>query len=452
MKLKITVALLLACVVACQGAARPPKHATLHVTTANLRETTASLSYDGQETIITDTFKVPVEAGQTEPQTITVELDRPGYYSLFRNPLYLSPGDELTIDLRDSNTETVIGGTQGVEANNYLKQRYYSKGGSFLDAGSVLCDETPDMVAEIRKLGAERQRQLDALTGVSDEFRELERIRIKADMANSMFAYPSYNGEKMFPEDLTRETFPKFLNEYHEGIKDFMLPLLREVAADDRYLDIEVARAVLSQARDIEAYKEVELSERFLALEEIYGKARRISGNMDKTQYDELRAYGERIPYADLRAVYMQKLDANSRLMEGMPAVDVALRDVDGKTMKLSELAGKAMYVDVWATWCGPCIAESPYFEALSREYPGIAFVALSVDGNTKAWENSVRRKDHGAITEVLATEDMRKGWDITGIPRFLLIDADFNIISADAPRPSQGDEIRPLLEKYSQK
>lgn len=43
-------------------------------------------------------------------------------------------------------------------------------------------------------------------------------------------------------------------------------------------------------------------------------------------------------------------------------------------------------------------------------------------------------------------------GWDITGIPRFLLIDKDFNIISASAPRPSEKDVIVPLLEKYNKK
>lgn len=43
-------------------------------------------------------------------------------------------------------------------------------------------------------------------------------------------------------------------------------------------------------------------------------------------------------------------------------------------------------------------------------------------------------------------------GWDITGIPRFLLIDKDFKIISASAPRPSEKDVIIPLLEKYNKK
>ena len=44
----------------------------------------------------------------------------------------------------------------------------------------------------------------------------------------------------------------------------------------------------------------------------------------------------------------------------------------------------------------------------------------------------------------------VRTGWDITGIPRFLLIDKDFTIIAASAPRPSQKDVITPLLEKYN--
>ena len=442
-------ALILACSSgACQKAA---EHATLHVTTGTLKETSANLSYDGSLAFVGKTLQIPIDGGVSEVRTITVDLDKPGYYMIFRNPIYLSPGDELTIDLSVDNVKTVIGGTRGVEANNYLKQRYYSKGGSFLSAGAVFLNDDRPILEILHGLVEGRREDLRKLTGVTKEFKDLEEIRIKADFVNSLFYYPAYKRD-MVPMDATREEYDAIMNEYYDSIKGEATPIIEELASDDRYLDIEVVRLVLARAMDIDAFKDIQLSGRFLTLIDVSGKARAISGNMSKEKYDELKTYGENIPYEDMREIFMAKLALNAKLDEGMPAIEVALRDVGGNALKLSGLADKPMYVDIWATWCGPCLAETPHFEALSKEYPGIRFVSVSVDGDVQKWINHVNTKTHGAITEVLAMDDMRKNWDIVGIPRFLLIGTDFTIISSDAPRPSQRDRIAPLLDSLGGK
>lgn len=106
-----------------------------------------------------------------------------------------------------------------------------------------------------------------------------------------------------------------------------------------------------------------------------------------------------------------------------------------------------------WATWCGPCMGEMPYFNELSSKYPNVQFIGISVDESEKAWKNFIGRGSHGAVNELNCQDSRTKsGWDITGIPRFLLIDEHFNIISADAPRPSQKEIIEPILKKLSKK
>ncbi len=145
----------------------------------------------------------------------------------------------------------------------------------------------------------------------------------------------------------------------------------------------------------------------------------------------------------------MAKLDRNTRYTGGQPAVDVAVTDLGGIQKMLSDYKGKVMYVDVWATWCGPCIMQAPHFAALSEEFPDVMFVALSVDDTTDIWKKYLAKKEHhGRVVDLWAEPEMRRKWDITGIPRFLLIDADFNIITTTAPRPSNIEEITNLLNR----
>ncbi|MCB4797750.1 TlpA family protein disulfide reductase [Neotamlana laminarinivorans] len=129
----------------------------------------------------------------------------------------------------------------------------------------------------------------------------------------------------------------------------------------------------------------------------------------------------------------------------------------NGGTTSLEDLKGKYVYIDVWATWCGPCKVEIPSLKALEKEYEdkNIQFVSLSVDdgrgyrGESKeesaelakeGWKKMIAEKELGGI-QVLSPNgwqsDFIQNYRISGIPRFILIDPNGNIVSADAPRPS---------------
>ncbi|MDO7173569.1 redoxin family protein [Mariniflexile sp. AS56] len=122
-----------------------------------------------------------------------------------------------------------------------------------------------------------------------------------------------------------------------------------------------------------------------------------------------------------------------------------------GKT-SLSDLKGKYVYVDVWATWCGPCKVEIPSLKALEKQYHGknIQFVSLSIDddrshGNSwdKAradWKAMIADKNLGGI-QLFAPNGWQSqfvvDYKVKGIPRFILIDPNGNVVTPDAPRPS---------------
>ena len=134
---------------------------------------------------------------------------------------------------------------------------------------------------------------------------------------------------------------------------------------------------------------------------------------------------------------------------EGEPAIDFNYPDTDGNEFSLTSFKGNLVYVDVWATWCGPCKAEIPSLQKLEADYHGkdITFMSVSVDTDKEAWEKMVADKELGGV-QLWADgwSKITKDYAIFGIPRFMLFDAEGNVVSTNAPRPSS-DEIRELLE-----
>ncbi len=134
---------------------------------------------------------------------------------------------------------------------------------------------------------------------------------------------------------------------------------------------------------------------------------------------------------------------------EGEYAIDFSYTDKDSVEFSLSNFKGNLVYIDVWATWCGPCRAEIPSLKKLELEYheKDITFLSVSVDNDRAAWLEMIKEKDLGGI-QLWADgwSKITEDYAIFGIPRFMLISREGKIISNDAPRPSS-DKIRTLLE-----
>jgi len=133
---------------------------------------------------------------------------------------------------------------------------------------------------------------------------------------------------------------------------------------------------------------------------------------------------------------------------EGEPAIDFNYPNIEGNKFSLASFKGNLVYVDVWATWCGPCIAEIPALQQLETDYhdKNITFMSISVDKDQEAWENMVAEKELGGVQLWADSRFISENYVIMSIPRFMLFDSEGNVISTNAPRPSS-DEIRELLE-----
>lgn len=138
----------------------------------------------------------------------------------------------------------------------------------------------------------------------------------------------------------------------------------------------------------------------------------------------------------------------------GNPSPSFSCPDINGKMVSLADLKGKYVYIDVWATWCGPCRGELPSLKKLEEDYAGkgIAFVSLSCDKDKATWEKMVKSGDMKGIQLHMGPQDeFMNQYMINGIPRFILLDKEGKIIKADAPRPSD-PEIRVLFDELLSK
>jgi thiol-disulfide isomerase/thioredoxin len=143
-----------------------------------------------------------------------------------------------------------------------------------------------------------------------------------------------------------------------------------------------------------------------------------------------------------IKTTYSNKQKAKALI--GTTAVDFEYENHKGGKTKLSDLRGKYVYIDIWATWCMPCRIEIPYLQKIEEKYKGknIAFVSISIDveKDYEKWKNMVTEKQLGGI-QLIADKnwnsDFIKTYGINGIPRFMLIDPQGNFISNDADRPS---------------
>ncbi|WP_161971735.1 redoxin family protein [Flavobacterium silvisoli] len=142
---------------------------------------------------------------------------------------------------------------------------------------------------------------------------------------------------------------------------------------------------------------------------------------------------------------YQRKINHINRLAEslgkGKEAPLFEATSLEGKPVTLTDLKGKFVLIDVWATWCGPCKQQSPYFEKFALKYKkeNICFVALSTDENIQKWYIAAKSKSKSVIQWHINTADtFSKAYNLVTIPRFILIDPNGNFVNANLPFPHE--------------
>ncbi|MFD1293732.1 TlpA family protein disulfide reductase [Lutibacter holmesii] len=230
-----------------------------------------------------------------------------------------------------------------------------------------------------------------------------------------------------------------------------------EGAETNNYLK-EKAAFFMSDYANPKSYFKLEKAAYELRLSEAKAKFNESAVDISKVDSSVIEIVGQsdKQLFAYVESNYEQNHASLAMLGAGKPSpVFSNYENFAGGTTSLSDLKGKFVYIDIWATWCGPCKREIPSLKLLEEEYHGknIEFVSISVDnidgkrGSHESWLKMVKDEELGG-TQLFADNDFNsefiRAYNINSIPRFILIDPKGNIVDADVLRPSN-----PKLKDY---
>lgn len=365
---------------------------------------------------------------ESTDSTFTVELTKDGnftfsftadsslYLSLSHGEytsMYVKPGDNIELSLNTDEFDESVN-YKGSEASNFLAKKYlineqfnfYSKDfylGSTEDYNLALKDykssilQASNSISDttfINEQSNEIDREIKYFLDRKEEFMTSNEADVRAYLyeKNNLIT-ENYNWYAI-EDTMGIEGFNKIISEYENSIK--------------------------------------------LLIEKLVKSDESISKQLEKLK-DDVDSKRER------------KLSLVNQPQNGESYIDFSYENTMGEPVSLSSFKGSLVYVDVWATWCGPCKAEIPYLKTLEQDYhdQNIVFLSVSVDTDKDQWLKMVEEEAlNGVQLWADGWSQITKDYAIFGIPRFMLFSEDGKVILNDAPRPSN-EETRELFDKH---
>ncbi|WEK18979.1 MAG: TlpA disulfide reductase family protein [Candidatus Pedobacter colombiensis] len=357
-------------------------------------------------------------------------------------PVYLKPGDKAEVAFDNVNGEfTGVNTPENTVLSNWanLTRSLKRKSVYFMGSFSTYEDFFPELTAVAAQTNVFRKTiktkntkfndLMKKLTFYDMDFYAVNFLRTPRSKHPQKTDYPAYYNsiveKNKFPDDDVLNTL--YGSRY--------LGMYAEFAAGSRS-DVNQRLAFLTTTRQKGEYI-------------LYNETRGIKS------YDKYKAI------VDQYDQYLQSPSQKKRLDEmsaalyatksGGQASDFEYPDKAGKLVSLSGQKGKVVLVDVWATWCGPCKQQIPALKQLEQEMHGKDIVIMSVsvdeDKDKEKWLKMIKDENLGGV-QLFASgwSKIAKDYKITGIPRFMVFDKKGNIVTVDAPRPTDS-KLKELLE-----
>jgi len=157
-------------------------------------------------------------------------------------------------------------------------------------------------------------------------------------------------------------------------------------------------------------------------------------GTNDESLASQFDALSDKVKNTDLGREMAARLKATQTVEVGNPAVDFVMNNIEGNPVALSSFRGKYVFLDFWASWCGPCRSENPNLIKAYEQLNGDNFeiIAVSLDNKKEHWLKAIKDDNlpwvHVSDLKGTKNEAALK-YGVTGIPQNFLISPDGTIL-----------------------
>jgi len=407
------------------------------------------------------------EAGSDGKFTFELKLEQPQlvYISLgqLRSLVYLSRGGSLEVTGDLLNWDPTYAGTYANE-NNFLKlksteiDQYYTQSQVVNLIRNNTLEEFLTFNDQLTQAARNLLRNFQADNKLDEEFHQFVSTDIEYNRYTYLLYYPLYfsyfhNGEEPqlpdgyfdFMADALKATNEKFL------VRSFC-----NFITENLQLNINKSRGKFDEGV-------TQLEKSITIANDIYsGQMRDYAvahaihsglnwgdfGEASKAWYD----FREKNTHPQLNKMLQTAYENAKRIAPGNVAPSFTLTDINGKQVSLSDFRGKVVYLDFWASWCGPCMREIPHAKELKKKFEereDLVFLYISVDEDEAAWRRTVEAQDiKGVHLNVKGMgRETAQMYNVKGVPTFFIIDKDGVINNNNPGRPSSGAVIENQLK-----
>lgn len=405
---------------------------------------------EGKFTIRGNSFIKEIKVATDGSFSDTLTLPYNGAYEIGRHEIYLHNGYSLTIDADAQNLETIkFDGDLGAE-NNYIVQRNKLLAEMMQNnPRAFYAKQETELLDNVKNMSQQQDNLLNNAKFKVSNFKQIEKQNLDFLKESIYKTYAQFHGQLTGNTAFNvSDNFPK-LNEnldldnatnYDNSMAYRALVQLHLNKKIEEEIGNEYNEQKYNEASLI-VFKSIKSQNIKNSFAQNFAYAISPSNAHVETFYNEFMANVTDENFKKELTIQYNKI---KNLIKGKPSPKFNYENYKGGKTSLDDFKGKFVYVDVWATWCGPCKAEIPYLKEMEHKYKGknIEIVSISIDtrDNYETWKNFVKQNNL-AGNQLLADNDWKSqfitDYGIQGIPRFILIDTEGNIVSADAPRPS---------------
>lgn len=388
--------------------------------------------------------------------SISLDIPKPEYVTVINNNrsilLYLEPKTEnsFTTDFR-SNFDVIHFSGDNSDINGYLALQTKELNRSKLADQNFPHSSVETLLSEIDNFTEVFNANLKSLKSKDKDFINTEKQRLYMVEASALINIYLMNNRNNIEIPEVEQKLTEILNNIDVNNKNlsdipnhmnFTLPYLiyefnnktqKDNLTFNNYSDH--SKAYFNFITETFSSPEVRDELYFIVINDFIQQAGIESVSEVYDMYTKSSTNQERL--AQLNNIF----EAHNKIKPGNQSINFSFPDVNGKIYSLHDFKGKYVYIDVWASWCGPCRVEFPALKELKEKFKSknIEIIGISVDENKAQWENMLKNQGLGGI-QLYANgwkNDLTDFYQINGIPRFILLDKEGKIINSNAERPS---------------